>query len=187
MYMHSPPYLYRFCVQETLAVKSETSQRQLVRAGVKVTGKVFNLAGGAGGVGGTGGDVLDVVFKGGAGGVGTVGTGGGVGGKTLSVGAAGGGGANTGGRACGGGGRGSGAWGCGVGSIVCSRVGAALGAGSTVLASICGGFGRTKLVLPPKLTVGTLGGGGSAPKSCDLLGTHSRSWTHDCMTAHSRS
>ena len=44
MYMHSPPYLYRFCVQETLAVKSETSQRQLVRAGVKVTGKVFTIA-----------------------------------------------------------------------------------------------------------------------------------------------
>ena len=44
MYMHSPPYLYRFCVQETLAVKSETSQRQLVRAGVKVTGKVFMVA-----------------------------------------------------------------------------------------------------------------------------------------------
>ena len=41
--MHSPPYLYRFCVQETLAVKSETSQRQLVRAGVKVTGKVFKM------------------------------------------------------------------------------------------------------------------------------------------------
>ena len=118
------------------------------------------LAGGVGGVGGTGGDVLDVVFKGGAGGVGTVGMGGGVGGKALSAGEGGGGGANTGGRVCGGGGR---------GSIACCRVGAALGIGSTVLASSCGGFGRTKLVLPSKLIVGTLGGGGSAPRIYDMF------------------